>query len=62
MTERQDTASRSTVQTSRAFILAYDGGSFDQQVTARTREVLQREIYRCERDQYPEWIDLGGEA
>ncbi len=51
-----------TAQAIRGFIAAYDGRASDQQVAARIRERLHRELYRREREQYSEWIDYGGEA
>ena len=45
------------------FIATYDrSDSTDRWITLRLTELLHGEIYRRERDRYPEWIDVGGEA
>lgn len=62
MTEQQDTAPLASAQMLRSFRAVCGGRSFERQVAVRIREALRSEIYRRERDQYPEWIDLGGEA
>lgn len=47
----------------RAFLAAYDpGDAADRQIAARIRERLHSELYRREREHYPEHVDLGGEA
>lgn len=51
------------VQVINAFLATYDKRSAsDRQISFRIRERLQGELYRREREQFPEWIDLGGEA
>lgn len=62
MIERQFPTRSSTAQALRAFLAAYGRRSVARQGVSRIREALRSEIYRRERDQYPEWIDLGGEA
>lgn len=47
----------------RDFLASYDAlDPSDREVAARIRERLQREIYRREREIYPEFVDLGGEG
>lgn len=50
-----------TVRAIRSFIAAYDARN-DRQIALRIRERLHGEQYRRERERYPEWIDVGGEA
>ena len=52
-----------TAQAIRAFLSTYDASdASDRQVAMQIRGRLHRELYRREREQYPEWIDLGGEG
>jgi hypothetical protein len=45
------------------FIDAFDPSDpTDRLIAGRLRERLQGEIYRREREIYPEWVDHGGEA
>lgn len=46
-----------------ALLAMYDvGDASDRQTTYRVRELAYGRIYRRERKQYSEWIDLGGEG
>ena len=59
--ERHD--ANGTAQMIRDFIATYDArDASDRQIAARIRERLHSELYRRERAQYPQWIDLGGEG
>jgi len=50
-------------RTIRAFLATYDArDASDRQVALRIRERLNSELYRRERELYPEYIDLGGEG
>jgi hypothetical protein len=52
-----------TPQLVQAFIDDFDRNDpVDRFVARRLIEKLQGEIYRREREHYPEWIDVGGEA
>ena len=52
-----------TARVIRAFLATYDGhDASDRRVASHIRERLHGELYRREREQYPEWIDQGGEA
>jgi predicted component of type VI protein secretion system len=51
-----------TARAIRAFLATYDGRVTTWQVAMRIRERLHSELYRREREHYPEWIDHGGEA
>lgn len=55
-----------TAQAIRAFLSTYDASdasdASDRQIALRIRERLNSELYRRERDQYPQWIDHGGES
>jgi hypothetical protein len=63
VTEAQEIAALATVQEIRDFIAVYDpSDAFDRQYAAQIRQRLNSELYRRERDRYPEWIDLGGES
>lgn len=47
----------------RDFIATYDGRDLtDRWIAARLVERLHVELYRREREFYPEWVDHGGEA
>lgn len=47
----------------RDFIATYDRHDpVDRWIAARLTERLHGELYRRERERYPEWIDVGGEA
>jgi hypothetical protein len=47
----------------REFIAVYDRTDpEDRRIAARIGGMLQSELYRREREEYPEWIDIGGEA
>jgi hypothetical protein len=47
----------------RSFIATYDAcDASDREIATRIRCRLLSELYRREREAYPEWIDLGGEA
>jgi hypothetical protein len=47
----------------RDFIASFDRSDpTDQWIAARLLERLQGEIYRREREHYPEWVDHGGES
>ena len=61
MTPSRDAAE--TVRAIRTFIETCDGRDpADRQVALLIRIKLQREIYRREREIYPEFVDVGGEA
>ena len=46
-----------------AFVASYDDEDLsERQFTYRFRERLFAAVYRCERDQYREWIDHGGQG
>lgn len=61
--EQPHRSGAATAQAIRAFFSTYDArDASDREVAARIRTRLHRELYRRERDQYPEWIDHGGEA
>jgi hypothetical protein len=52
-----------TPQVVQDFIDAFDrSDSTDRFIARRLLEKLRGEIYRREREIYPEWIDQGGEA
>jgi hypothetical protein len=52
-----------SAQAIRAFLATYDGrDASDRQIALRIRERLHSELYRREREHYPEWVDLGGEG
>ena len=52
-----------TARAIRAFLATYDASdASDRQVATRIRERLHSELYRREREQYTEWVDLGGES
>lgn len=47
----------------RAFLASYDGrDASDREIAAQIRARLHSELYRREREHYPEWIDHGGEG
>ena len=51
------------VRVIRTFLETYDGRDpADRQAAQRIKVRLLREIYRREREIYPEFVDLGGEA
>jgi hypothetical protein len=59
VTKAQKAASE-TAELFRAFFAAYDARStHDRQLALRIREQVHRELYRREREQFPEWVDLG---
>ena len=61
--DRDQTRGSETAQAIRSFIAGYDGrDESDREVAALIRRRLHGELYRREREIYPEWIDLGGEA
>jgi hypothetical protein len=51
-----------TAQAIRAFLATHDGRVATWQVVMQIRERLHSELYRREREVYPEFVDLGGEA
>jgi hypothetical protein len=52
-----------TPQIVQEFIDTFDRSDpTDRYIARRLIEKLQGEIYRREREHYPEWIDFGGEA
>ncbi len=54
---------RLTPQVVQAFIDSYDHTDpTDRQIAKRLSEHLHGELYRRERETYPQWIDLGGEG
>jgi len=62
VTDRQASVSE-TVQVIRTFIASHSTwDDADREVARRIKDRLQRELYRREREIYPELIDLGGEA
>ena len=63
MMEQQHRGGAETARAIRAFLATYDGcDASDRQIAMRIRARLHSELYRREREQYPEWIDLGGEG
>jgi hypothetical protein len=47
----------------RDFLAVYDRHDLDdREVATHIRERFLREMYRREREHYPEWIDVGGEG
>jgi hypothetical protein len=55
--------SADAAQMIRDFIAVYDRHDPDDRaIAAHVRVLLQRELYRREREHYPEWIDVGGEG
>lgn len=62
MTEQEKRRGAETAQAIRAFLATYDGRAATWEVAIRIRERLNSELYRREREHYPEWIDHGGEA
>ena len=59
--ERHDASE--TARMIRSFIATYDArDASDRQVAMRIRERLHSELYRRERELYPQWVDLGGEG
>jgi len=57
------TSGSQTAQAIRVFLATHDSrDASDRAIVFRIRERLHGEIYRRERDLYPEWIDLGGEG
>lgn len=47
----------------RDFIATYDPRDpVDRHLRVRLLERLHGELYRRERERYPEWVDVGGEA
>ena len=52
-----------TARAIRAFLSTYEASdASDRQIALRIRERLHSELYRREREQYPEYVDLGGES
>jgi hypothetical protein len=52
-----------TMEVVQEFIDSFDPSNpTDHLIARRLRELLQGEIYRREREIYPEWVDHGGEA
>ena len=52
-----------TVRAIRDFIAIYDRTDADDRaIAASIRDRLQRELYRREREDYPELIDIGGQG
>ena len=63
MTEHPHRGGTEAARVFRAFLATYDASdASDRQVATRIRERLHSELYRRERERYPEWIDLGGEG
>ncbi len=59
--EQRDAAE--TAQAIRDFIAVYDRSDpEDRAIAAQVRDLLQRELYRREREHYAEWVDVGGEG
>lgn len=57
------TSAQITPDMVRDFIATYDRTDpTDRWIAARLVERLHGEMYRRERDRYPEWIDQGGEG
>lgn len=56
-------SSADAARTIRTFIETYDSRDPDDRLAAQRIKIrLLREIYRRERDVYPEFVDHGGEA
>lgn len=63
MSARQDISAPSMAQAVRVFIATFDvRDARDREVAFRIRERLHGELYRREREIYPEYVDHGGEA
>ena len=63
MMEQSHRDGAQTAQAIRVFLSTYDASDVsDRQIAMRIRERLHRELYRRERELYPQWIDLGGEG
>ena len=65
MTEAQALQDRAaaSAQVFRDFLAAHDAHDpGDRQAVARIRERVHAEVYRRERELFPEYIDHGGEA
>ena len=61
--EQQRRSGAETAQAIRAFLSTYEASdASDRQIAARIRARLHSELYRRERELYPEWIDHGGES
>ena len=61
--ERPHRSGAETAQVIRAFLSTYDArDASDREIAARIRMRLHSELYRRERERYPEWIDHGGEG
>jgi len=51
------------VRVIRSFISTFDRNDVENRLIAvRIRMRLYSELYRREREYYPEWVDVGGEA
>jgi hypothetical protein len=56
-------ASALTLEIVQDFIATYDRTNpTDRWIAKRLTERLHGELYRREREVYPEWVDVGGEA
>ena len=61
--DRDQARGLETAHAIRTFIAAYDArDATDREIAAHIRQLLHSELYRREREIYPEWIDLGGEG
>ena len=62
MTDQQSRGSE-TARIIRTFIASHSSwDASDREVAKRIKDRLQRELYRRERESYPEFVDFGGES
>ena len=63
MTEQQGSVGSEAAQSIRAFLASHDARDpADREAVYRIRARVHGELYRREREHYPEYVDLGGEA
>jgi hypothetical protein len=63
VTEQEHRGGSKMAQAIRSFLSMHDAwDTSDRQIAARIRERVHAEVYRREREHYPEYVDLGGEA
>ena len=61
--EQQHRGGAETAQAIRAYLSTYEASdASDRQIAMRIRARLHSELYRREREHYPQWIDHGGEG
>jgi hypothetical protein len=63
MAQQHRGGAETTARMIRSFLASYDArDASDRQIAYRIRERVHSELYRRVREQYPAWIDLGGEG